>query len=96
VRDAADFQPLDDVALVGLAYLRRVADVGGAIPGFDNLNLWVEAAEPAGAHAERDVSGLRGVVDDHHQLVHLGKGRVDEMLVSPVERGELAEGEPAG
>ena len=57
--------------------LRSRSNLLRTVDGLDDLHLWIQPANPRGAHAERHGDDLRAVVDQHDQPLGFGERGFD-------------------
>src|SRR6185369_8495863 len=89
-----EFKLVDDVVFVLALDFVCVSDFEWSIPGFDHLHTRVEIAKPVGTYSQRNISGIRAVINNGHHLVHLTQRSFDNELVALMQRRKLPECQP--
>ncbi len=96
VGDAADAEGVDEIMFVFAFDLIGIADLGGAVPSFDDGDVRVELSQPSRSYIEWNGCGFGAVVDDDCDALHLCEGCLDHILVSAMQWGVFAECESMG
>lgn len=93
--DGPATQPREDVVLVTLSDLRRIAHFHGAIPRLEHFSARVKTPDPVRPYRQRNRSRFRTIIDHHNQFVGFGERGFDQQLMSRMKRSELAESQTA-
>ncbi len=69
----------------------RISNDGRPIPCFEDLDGWIQGSDPPGSDRERDGCRVRGIVDNHDEVITLVECLFNQPLMSLVKRGKFAQ-----